>query len=121
MSLFSQGIIRIVSEPELKELGGTSMVKFYGGIQEGKDKKGNYINNAIDCEVWGSQANTVMEYVGKGGSFNGSGTVRMEEWDDRETGKKRRKHVFKVQRVELLPRANDNAPTQQPVTSDIPF
>lgn len=112
MTLFSTGIIRVISEPELKEVNDTAVVKFYGGIQEGKDKNGNYINNAIDVEVWGRQANTIMEYVGKGGLFNASGNIRMEEWDDRESGKKRRKHVFKVQRVELLPRAKEDAPTQ---------
>ena len=120
MSLFTQGIIRIISEPELKEVGDTAVVKFYGGIQEGKDKNGNYINNAIDCEVWGRQANTITEYVGKGGSFNGSGTIKLEEWEGKDG--KRRKHVFKVQRVELLPRAQANAPTQQqPVPADLPF
>ena len=122
MSLFSQGIIRIISEPELKEVGDTAVVKVYGGISEGKDKSGNYINNAIDCEVWGRQANTIMEYVGKGGSFNASGTIRMEEWEAKDGSGKRRKHVFKVQRVELLPRAQADAPTQQQsVPADLPF
>ena len=131
MSLFSQGIIKVVSDPELKQVGEYAVVKFYGGIQEGKDKNGQWINNAIDCEIWGKQANTVMEYVGKGGSFNASGTVRQEEWTNKE-GEKRRKHVFKIQRVELLPRSTNDAPTQrqplqqqQPVLSggndDLPF
>ena len=121
MSLFSQGIIRIVTEPELKQVGEYAVVKFYGGISEGKHKNGNYINNGIECEVWGKQANTIMDYVGKGGSFNASGTIKQEEWEAKDGSGKRKKHIFKVQRVELLPRANDNAPTQQPVTSDIPF
>lgn len=123
MSLFTQGIIRVISEPELKEVGQSVVVKFYGGITEGKDKNGNYINNAIDCEVWGNQANTVMDYVGKGGSLNASGTIRLQEWEDKE-GNKRRKHVFKVQRVELLPKPQTDTPTQQaePVSADpLPF
>lgn len=119
MSLFTQGIIRIISEPELKEVGDTAVVKFYGGIQEGKDKAGNYINNAIDCEVWGRQANTIMQYVGKGNSFHASGTIKLEEWEGKDG--KRRKHVLKVQRVELLPRAKTDAPTQAPALDDMPF
>ena len=112
MTLFTQGIIRVISEPELKQVGDTALVKFYGGVAEGKDKSGNYINNAIDCEVWGKQANTIMEYVGQGGSFMANGNIKMEEWESKDGSGKRRKHVFKVTRVELLPRPKDDVPTQ---------
>ena len=53
-----------------------------------------------------------MEYVGKGGVFQATGQILMDEWEDKETGKARRKHKFKVGRVELLPRTEDNAPAQ---------
>jgi single-stranded DNA-binding protein len=124
MTLFTQGIIRVISEPELKQVGDTALVKFYGGVAEGKDKSGNYINNAIDCEVWGKQANTIMEYVGQGGSFMANGNIKMEEWESKDGSGKRRKHVFKVTRVELLPRPKDDAPTQAvaaATTDSLPF
>ena len=101
MSLQASGIIRVITEPELKEVGDTAVLKFYGGITEGKDKNGNYINNAIDVEVWGKQANTIQEYVGLKGSFMATGTIRQEQWEGKDG--KRSKHVFKVNRVELLP------------------
>ena len=124
MTLFTQGIIRVISEPELKQVGDTALVKFYGGVAEGKDKNGNYINNAIDCEVWGKQANTIMEYVGQGGSFMANGNIKMEEWEAKDGSGKRKKHVFKVARVELLPRPKDDVPTQAvaaPVDQSCPF
>ena len=125
MTLHAQGIIRIISEPELKQVGDSALVKFYGGLAEGKDKNGNYINNAIDCEVWGKQANTIMEWVGKGGSFMATGNIKMEEWEAKDGSGKRKKHVFKVGRVQLLPRPKDDAPTQAvaaSVSSDsLPF
>ena len=31
----------------------------------------------------------------------------MQEWDDKQTGAKRRKHVFKVQRMEFLPKPTE--------------
>ena len=112
MSLFTTGTIRIMTEPELKDVNGTALVTFYGGISEGKDKNGEFIKNAINCEVWGNQANTIIEWVGKGGVFQATGQILMDEWEDKATGKARQKHKFKVGRVELLPKANDDAPTQ---------
>ena len=112
MSLYTTGTIRVISDPELKNINGTALVTFYGGSSEGKDKNGEYINNAIDCEVWGNQANTILEWVGKGGSFQASGQILMDEWEDKQTGQARKKHKFKISRVELLPRAKEDTPAQ---------
>ena len=128
MTLNTTGIIKIITEPELKDINGTALVTFYGGSSEGKNKNGEYINNAIDCEVWGNQANTILEYVGKLGSFQATGQILMDEWEDKETGKPRRKHKFKINRVELLPKAKEDTPAQAdacglkpPVDQTVPF
>ena len=123
MTLFTQGIIRVISEPEVKEFGDNKVTKFYGGIQEGRDKAGNWINNAIDVEIWGNQGNVITtEFVGQGGSFMATGTIQRQEWEGKDG--KRSKHVFKVNRVELLPRPKDDLPTQAvapAVDASIPF
>ena len=119
MSLQASGIIRVITEPELKDVNDTVVLKFYGGITEGKDKNGDYINNAIDVEVWGKQALTIQEYVGLKGSFMATGNIRREEWEGKDG--KRSKHVFKVNRVELLPRAQADTPTQQTEKAAFPF
>tara|TARA_R100001443_G_scaffold109312_1_gene120538 strand:+ start:450 stop:839 length:390 start_codon:yes stop_codon:yes gene_type:complete len=129
MSLFSQGIIRVISQPELKYVNDTVVLEFYGGINEGKDRNGQYIKNGIDCQIWGKQATTVQSYVGKGGSFNASGQILMDEWEDKQTGQARKKHKFKISRVELLPKPKGDTPTQAQKAvnapgaeeSDIPF
>ena len=110
MSLYAQGIIRIISEPELRDAGGFKVAKFYGGIQEGKDKNGNYINNAIDVEIWGKQAEALANNLHKGDSFQATGNIHRQEWEGKDG--KRSKHVFKVSRFEFLPRAVDVTPTQ---------
>ena len=109
MSLYASGIIRIISDIELKHLqSGTAVANFAGGINEGKDKFGNYIRNAMDVEVWGKSAEVIAENLKKGDAILASGNVRMQEWTEKETGKNRRKHVLAVQRFEFLPRtAND--------------
>jgi single-strand DNA-binding protein len=105
MSLFATGIVRIISEPSLRTFESGSMVaNFAGGIQEGKDKNGEWINNAIDVEVWGKSAELIVDKLGKGDSILVTGAVRRQEWNDKETGAKRSKHVLSVQRFEFLPR-----------------
>ena len=106
MSLYASGIIRIISEPALRTFDSGSMVaNFAAGIQEGKDKDGNYINNAMDVEVWGKSAEIIVDKLKKGDCILVNGSVKMQEWNDKETGAKRRKHVLSVQRFEFLPRS----------------
>ena len=105
MSLYASGIVRIISEPQLKAFeSGTMVCNFGGGIQEGKDKNGEYINNAIDVEAWGKTAEIIVDKLKKGDSIFVSGNLRMQEWQDKDSGSKRRKHVLSVQRFEFLPR-----------------
>jgi single-strand DNA-binding protein len=106
MSLYASGIIRIISDPVLRTFdSGTMVANFAGGIQEGKDKDGNWINNAIDIEIWGKSAELVVDRCKKGDSIFVTGNIRRQEWADKDTAAKRSKHVFSVQRFEFLPRA----------------
>jgi single-stranded DNA-binding protein len=67
MSLYASGIVRIISDPQLKAFeSGTMVCNFGGGIQEGKDKNGEYINNAIDVEAWGKTAEIIVDKLKKG-------------------------------------------------------
>lgn len=106
MSLYATGIVRIISDPQLRAFdSGTMVCNFAGGIHEGKDKAGNWINNAIDIEAWGRSAEIITDKVRKGDSIHVTGMIRRQEWDDKETGKKRSKHVLSVSRFEFLPRS----------------
>jgi hypothetical protein len=54
MSLYASGIVRIISDPALRKFdSGSAVLNFAGGILEGKDKNGEYIENVMDIEVWG--------------------------------------------------------------------
>jgi single-strand DNA-binding protein len=105
MSLYASGVVRIISDPQLKSFdSGNVVVNFAGGITEGKDKDGNYINNAIDVEIWGKSAEIVYDKLKKGDSLFVTGNIRRNEWQDKETGDKRSKHALSVVRFEFLPR-----------------
>jgi single-strand DNA-binding protein len=106
MSLYATGIVRIITDPAMRTFDSGSMVaNFAGGIQEGKDKDGNWINNAIDCEAWGKSAELIVNKLKKGDSILVTGPIRRQEWNDKETGAKRSKHVLSVQRFEFMPRS----------------
>ena len=114
MSLFASGIIRIISDPVLRSFdSGTQVANFAGGIQEGKDKNGNYINNVIDVEIWGKSAEVVVDRCKKGDCIMVNGNVKRQDWEDKKTGDKRSKHVLAVNRFEFLPRTNTT--TDEPV------
>lgn len=110
MSLYATGIVRIITDPQLRAFeSGTMVANFAGGIQEGKDKDGNWINNAIDCEIWGKSAELIVDKLKKGDSILVTGAVRRQEWNDKETGAKRSKHVLSIQRFEFMPRTSSPA------------
>jgi len=118
MSLYANGIVRIISDPQLRSFdSGTMVCNFAGGIMEGKDNAGNYINNAIDVEVWGKSAEIIVDKLKKMDCLMVTGNIRRQEWNDKETGAKRSKHVLTVQRVEFLPRvaAGDTGASEEPV------
>jgi len=110
MSLYASGIIRIISDPTLKSFdSGTQVANFAGGISEGKDKNGNWINNAMDIEVWGKSAEVIVDKLKKGDSIMVTGNIKRQDWEDKKTGDKRSKHVLAVSRFEFLPRANNTS------------
>ena len=113
MTLYATGIVRIISEPQLKAFdSGTMVCNFAGGIYEGKDKAGNWINNAIDIEAWGKTAEIITDKLQKGDSIQVTGTVRRHEWADKSTGDKRSKHVLSITRFEFMPRTGATAPAE---------
>jgi single-strand DNA-binding protein len=99
MSLYASGIVRIITEPALRSFdSGTMVANFAGGIMEGKDKTGNYINNAIDIEIWGKSAEVVVDRCKKGDCIMVSGNIKRQDWADKTTGDKRSKHVLSYKR-----------------------
>lgn len=128
MSLYASGPVRIVTDPEAKFFeSGTSVVKFFGGLNEGKDKNGDYIKNGIDVEAWNKTGQVILDYAPKGSVIHVSGNIVREEWTDKDTGAKRSKHILKASRIELLSGSASSgqanaAPSEPSVDHDeIPF
>jgi single-strand DNA-binding protein len=45
----------------------------------------------VDVEVWGRQAETIGQYMAKGRPLFIEGRLKLDQWDDKETGQKRTK------------------------------
>jgi single-strand DNA-binding protein len=43
----------------------------------------------VDVDVWGKQAETIGQYMAKGRPLFVEGRLKLDQWDDKETGQKR--------------------------------
>ena len=60
----------------------------------------------VPCEYWGGAA----DGLGKGDTIFADGRLRLDEWEDRETGTKRSRIVVVIEQLHTLP--NDRRPTK---------
>ena len=67
----------------------------------------------VDVTVWERQAETCCEYLAKGKPVLVEGRLKMDEWNDRESGKKRTKIGVVAQSVQFLGGKDDSAPRQE--------
>lgn len=54
-----------------------------------------------DCRAWGRTAEFIEKYFSKGKPILIQGELSQDEWEDKETGKKRRKTLVLIERVEF--------------------
>ena len=62
----------------------------------------------FNLEMWGKTAEIAGNYVNKGKLIGIQGSLKIETWEDRNTGNPRSRPVIKVSRLELLGSKRDN-------------
>ena len=67
----------------------------------------------FNLEIWGRTAEVATNYVRKGTLIGVQGTLKIETWNDRNTGEPRSKPVINVDRLDLLGSKRDNENYQQ--------
>jgi single-strand DNA-binding protein len=94
------------ADPETKTLpnGGTvcnmRIATTRTWTPEGKQKQEETTWHPIT--VWGRSAEACAKYLAKGRSVYVEGRLQVREWDDKETGKKRRAHEIVAEVVQFL-------------------
>ncbi len=76
----------------------------------------------VDIEVWGRQAETAGQYLSKGRPVFIEGRLRLDSWEDKESGQKRNKLKVVAERVQFLgaPRAGAEFKEEAPAEEKSP-
>jgi len=56
----------------------------------------------VDVDVWGRQAETCHQYLRKGAPAFVEGRLRLDQWEDRQSGQKRSRLLVHAERVQFL-------------------
>ncbi len=70
-----------------------------------RDSKSNELREEVtfvDIEVWGKQAETAHQYLAKGRPVFVEGRLKLDQWDDKQTGQKRSKMKVVAERIQFM-------------------
>lgn len=90
----------LTRSPEIKDVGNTKVASFgLATNDKWKDKNGEQQERVmfIDCTAWGRTAEVIAERFNKGDAIFIEGKLRLETWDDKNSGGKRSKHSINVE------------------------
>ena len=97
---------RLTFDPELRRTtGGTAVTELRLAttrIWAGRDGERREETLFIDVTVWDRQAENCCQFLRKGSSVHVEGSLRMDTWDDKNTGEKRSKVRVHADRVQFL-------------------
>ena len=96
----------LTRDVELKTLNSGTIVGEVGLAvnRKWRDQSGNLKEEVtfVDLTIWGKQAETLQQYTAKGDPLFVGGRLQMDQWDDKETGKKRTKLKVVVETFQFL-------------------
>lgn len=91
----------LTRDPETKTLpSGKTLCKFaiaVNGMK--KDDEPTY----LECEAWDKTAELVSTYHQKGSPIIVHGRAKQDNWTDKESGKKRSRIIFVIDRIDFVP------------------
>lgn len=96
----------LTRDVELRNVGsGTQVANIGIAINRSwKDANGEKKEETtfVDCEAWGKAAETIAKFFSKGKPIYLDGRLRLEQWDDKETGQKRSKMKVVVESFQFV-------------------
>jgi single-strand DNA-binding protein len=102
----------LTADPEMKYVGETPKCTFSIAINERRGEKEEVI--FVDVECWDKLADTVAEYKRKGDAVLVQGRWKMDTWEDRESGGKRKKWYVRADQVRFIGSPRDDDREEQP-------
>lgn len=104
---------RIGKEPEVKVLQSGSKVCNLSLAVDRRGKDNNKETDWFDLQAWGKTADFAANYVKKGGLVGITGMLQTRSWEAQD-GSKRFATYIVVEKIDLLSRTEQTAPTEQP-------
>ena len=96
----------ITRDIELRSLpNGNSIAQVGIAInRKWKDKDGNAQEEVtfVDCEAWGKTAEVMHKYLAKGRPVFIEGRLKLDQWEDKESGQKRSKMKVVVESFQFI-------------------
>jgi len=72
--------------------------------RKGQDGQWQEETTFVDVTLWGRTAEVADQYLGKGSGVMIEGRLRLDQWDDKQTGQKRSRLRVTGERMQMLPR-----------------
>jgi len=96
----------LTRDPELKQIGADKVVASTGLAinRRWKDAGGEQHEEAtfVEIEAWGRTAELVGQYLRKGSPAYVEGRLKLDSWDDKESGQKRTRMKVVAENVQFL-------------------
>jgi single-strand DNA-binding protein len=96
----------LTRDPELRVTPrGTSIVQFGLAINnsfKGQDGQQRDETTFVDCEAWAKTADLIAKYLSKGAPAMIEGRLKLDTWEDKQSGAKRSKLKVVVENVQFL-------------------
>ena len=111
----------LTRDPEVKHTPkGTAVCQFGLAISRTYSNNGEKKEEVtfVDVEAWGRTAEVIGEYCRKGKPLFVEGRLKLDQWDDKESGQKRSKLKVVADNIQLLGgKQEQQEPPQQPSRS----
>jgi len=101
----------LVRDPELRRTpNGVAVVKFDIAVNRTFKRGTERAKETafLPCEAWDKGAEVIAEHFKKGDYITVNTSVKQENWEDKATGGKRSKLVFRVNEFHFPPSGNSN-------------
>ncbi len=105
---------RLTKDGELKQVGGSSVLKFSIASNWSKKVGDNWEDqvNYFDVQIWGRRAESLEQYLKRGTQVSVSGVLRQDRWE--QDGQTRSRVFINADNIQLLgSRDNSNGGNNQ--------
>ncbi len=103
MASFNQVTVmgNICADIDLRDAGGTSVTDIRMAVNDRVKRNDEWVEEPtfFTVTVWGRQAELCDEYLAKGSQILVSGRLKMDSWEDKDTGEKRSRLKVVAQNV----------------------